>query len=56
MKDCKVSDLEERKDKGGYAGSVVTYKITLPDGNTELRQMFLRRDNPQKIWVVDGGL
>ena len=34
----------------------VFYKLTLPDGSSAIRHIALRRDNPQGIWMVDGGL
>ena len=56
MKGCKVSAVSQAKEKKDYKGVIVFYKLTTPDGKTENRHIALRRDNPQGIWMVDGGL
>ena len=56
MKGCKVSAVSQAKEKKDYIGVIVFYKLTTPDGKTENRHIALRRDNPQGIWMVDGGL
>lgn len=56
LKDCKASDFSEAKEKKGYNGVIVFYKLTRPDGSSATRHIALRRDNPQGIWMVDGGL
>ena len=56
MKGCHVSDISEPQEKQGYAGVVVFYKLTRPDGSAATLHLSLRRDNPQGIWTVDGGL
>ncbi len=56
MKGCEVSEFSEDKERNDYKGVIVTYKLTAPDGKTEKRHVALRRDNPQGIWVADGGL
>ena len=56
MKGCKVSAVSQAKEKKDYKGVIVFYKLMTPDGKTENRHIALRRDNPQGIWMVDGGL
>lgn len=56
MKNCRVSEVREATTNKEYAGTTVHYKLHRPDGTVEQRHIALRRDNPQKIWMVDGGL
>ena len=56
MKGGRISDISEPQEKQGYAGVVVFYKLTRPDGSAATLHLSLRRDNPQGIWTVDGGL
>ena len=56
MKNCRVSEVCEATTNKDYAGTTVHYKLHRPDGTVEQRHIALRRDNPQKIWMVDGGL
>ena len=56
MKNCRVSETYEATTNKEYAGTTVHYKLHRPDGTVEQRHIALRRDNPQKIWMVDGGL
>ena len=56
MKNCRVSEVREATTNKDYAGTTVHYKLHRPDGTVEQRHIALRRDNPQKIWMVDGGL
>lgn len=56
MQGCKVSGFSTPKDKEDYAGVFVFYTLTHPDGTSETRHIALRRDNDQRIWIVDGGL
>ena len=56
MKGCHVSDISEPQKKKNYVGVIVFYRLTHPDGTSETCHLALRRDNPQKIWMVDGGL
>lgn len=56
MKNCRVSEVCEAPTDKNYAGTTVHYKLHRPDGSVEQRHIALRRDNPQKIWMVDGGL
>ncbi|WP_304720595.1 hypothetical protein [uncultured Alistipes sp.] len=41
---------------GQYAGVFVPCEILLADGRTEKLMLALRNDNPEKCWLVDGGL
>lgn len=56
MKGCHVSDISEPQKKKNYVGVIVFYRLTHPDGTSGTCHLALRRDNPQKIWMVDGGL
>jgi len=40
---------------GQYPGEFVPYSIRLKSGNIKKMNLALRRDNPEKKWVVDGG-
>ena len=55
MKDCKVSDFQERRN-GTYVGTYVFYTLTHPDGKQEQKHIAVRRDNEKHIWIADGGL
>lgn len=41
---------------GQYAGVFVPCKVLLANGKTEKLMLALRDDNPEKCWLVDGGL
>ncbi|MDE6374236.1 MAG: hypothetical protein K2L09_00585 [Alistipes sp.] len=41
---------------GEYPGVFVPCKVLLADGKTEKLMLALRNDNPEKCWLVDGGL
>ena len=41
---------------GQYAGVFVPCKVLLANGKTEKLMLALRNDNPEKCWLVDGGL
>ena len=56
FKGSKASDFSEAKEKKGYNGVIVSYKLALPDGSPAIRHIALRRDNPQGIRMVVGGL
>lgn len=53
---CKMTDFRESDTPANYPGTRVTFTETHPDGTTRPCTLSLRRDNPQRIWVVDGGL
>lgn len=55
MSGCKMSDFRENTTTKNYAGTHVTFTETLPDGTARQRTIFLRRDNTQRIWILDGG-
>lgn len=52
----KMTDFRESDTPANYPGTWVTFTETHPDGTTRPCTLSLRRDNPQRIWVVDGGL
>lgn len=41
---------------GEYPGLFVPCKVVLANGQTEKLMLALRNDNPEKCWLVDGGL
>lgn len=41
---------------GRYVGVFVPCKVLLTNGETEKLMLALRNDNPEKCWLVDGGL
>lgn len=53
---CKMTDFRESDTPANYPGTWVTFTETHPNGTTHSCTLALRRDNPQRIWVVDGGL
>lgn len=55
MKGCKASNYETRRHDG-YVGTYVFYTLTQPNGKREKKHIALRNDNPQHIWIADGGL
>ena len=55
MKGCKASNYETRQHDG-YVGTYVFYTLTQPNGKHEKKHIALRNDNPQHIWIADGGL
>lgn len=48
--------FSEPKRDGDYAGVYVFYKFTDRKGKTTVEHIALRCDNPQHIWIADGGL
>ncbi len=41
---------------GRYPGIFIPCKVLLADGKTEKLMLALRNDNPEKCWLVDGGI
>lgn len=41
---------------GNYPGLFIPCRLRMADGTTEELHLALRNDNPQRSWVVDGGL
>lgn len=41
---------------GNYPGLFIPCRLQMADGSTEELHLALRNDNPQRSWVVDGGL
>lgn len=56
MKGCTVSDFGSPTTKKDYPGVFVPCRLTTPQGETSTLHIALRRDNEQRIWVLDGGL
>lgn len=56
MKNCHADHFTAPKTDQSYPGCFVFFKLTYPDGKTKTLHLALRKDNPQGIWVVDGGL
>ena len=40
---------------GLYAGKYVPYEVKLKSGNIQKYNLAVRNDNPEKLWVIDGG-
>ena len=56
MRGCKVDEISKAKEKEGFADVFVYYKLTHPDGRTYTKYLALRRESPESLWIVDGGL
>ncbi len=52
----QVIKIGEPFKSGIYPGEFVPYEIKLTNGNTKSFKLALRNDNPNKVWIVDGGL
>lgn len=52
----KLVALGKAFRSGEYPGVFVPYEIILPDGTKDRHNMALRNDNPNKVWLLDGGL
>lgn len=50
-----IISLGKSFKSGQYPGEFVPYSIRLKSGNIKKMNLALRRDNPEKKWVVDGG-
>lgn len=55
LKGCQASEFSAPKHKDDYAGVYIFYRLTCPDGTSDMRHVALRCDNDQKIWILDGG-
>jgi len=53
---CQVIKISEPFKSGVYPGEFVPYEIKLKNGTVKHWKMALRNDNPNKVWIVDGGL
>ena len=51
----KVISIGEPFKSGLYAGEFVPYEIELKSGKTKKFNLAVRNDNPNKVWMVDGG-
>lgn len=51
-----VIAIDQAVRSGQYAGVFVPCKVLLANGKTEKLMLALRDDNPEKCWLVDGGL
>ncbi|MDR2064498.1 MAG: hypothetical protein LBP85_02120 [Prevotellaceae bacterium] len=52
----KLIELGDSFKSGLYVGEFVPYKIKFANGKTAEGNIALRNDNPNKIWIIDGGL
>ncbi|HDP55580.1 MAG TPA: hypothetical protein ENN24_07890 [Bacteroidetes bacterium] len=50
-----IMQLGEPFKSGQYVGEFVPYEIRLQSGKTIRHNLALRNDNPNKVWMVDGG-
>lgn len=55
-KGLEVKSIGKPRSSGLYAGKFVKCKVVMPDGSKETLNLALRNDNPQRVWIVDGGL
>ena len=55
-KGLSVVSVKEEVRSGNYAGGFVPCEVLLADGSAQTLMLALRRDNPEKAWLVDGGL
>ena len=52
----EIISIGEPFKSGLYPGEFVPYKVKLKSGEIEEFNLALRNDNPNKTWIVDGGL
>lgn len=55
-KGLSVVSVKKEVRSGNYAGVFVPCEVLLADGSAQTLMLALRRDNPEKAWLVDGGL
>lgn len=53
---ARIGSVGEAFRSGTYAGVFVPCELILPNGSTEVVTMALRNDNPNRMWLVDGGI
>ena len=51
-----VIKIGEPFKSGLYPGEFIPYEVRLKDGTIKRYKLALRNDNPNKVWMVDGGL
>ena len=52
----QIIKIGEPFKSGKYPGEFVPYTIRMSDGNIKTWAIALRNDNPNKVWIVDGGI
>ena len=52
----KIIRLGKSFKSGQYPGVFVPYEIKLPNGDIKKHNLALRNDNPNKVWIIDGGI
>ena len=52
----QVIKIGESFKSGSYPGEFIPYEVKLTDGSIKKWKLALRNDNPNKVWMVDGGL
>jgi hypothetical protein len=52
----EVVSLGKPFSQQGYPGMFVPYEIRLKNGETKKFNLAIRRDNPARRWMVDGGI
>lgn len=55
-KGVAIVSVDRPVRSGTYAGVFVPCKVLLADGSRDKLMLALRKDNPEKVWIVDGGL
>jgi hypothetical protein len=53
---AKVTRVDEPFRSGSYGGVFVPMKVQFANGKTEKLKIALRNDNPNRVWLVDGGI
>lgn len=51
-----ILKIGEPFKSGLYPGEFIPYEVKLKDGTIKSYKLALRNDNPNKVWMVDGGL
>jgi hypothetical protein len=50
-----VINIGEPFKSGLYPGEFVPYEIKFKNGEVKKMNLAVRNDNPNKVWIVDGG-
>lgn len=50
-----ILGIGEPFKSGQYPGEFVPYKVKLKSGKVKRHNLAMRNDNPNKVWIVDGG-
>ncbi len=53
---CKLIEVSDAVKSGNYCGVYVPCRVKFADGSEKDILVAMRKDNPQKAWIADGGL